>query len=129
MDEVTTETFHKECERITRKGTMVAVWDHFLVYPSVMLRLWNLVRANAPESSEPKHLLWALLFLARYSPDDDVLIAMIKAKREDNVMNWVGIFINLIASLAPQVVSCAEFCIFANEEEITLTLAFYSIFI
>jgi hypothetical protein len=105
MNEVTTETFHKECERITRKETMSALWDHFLVHPVVMLRLWNLVHADAPERAEPKHLLWALLFLARYSADDDVFLAMIKARKEDNAMNWVGIFINLIANLAPKMVS------------------------
>jgi hypothetical protein len=91
----------KSCEREFR--------SLFGVGPAVCADLWW--RCKLPARTEPKHLLWALLFLGVYV-SEDVLCSITKTSRK-TFRKWSWLVVGLIAGEAKHVVSYnANFSIF-----------------
>jgi len=66
------------------------------ISPEVFATLWKLIR-NKPEGSEPKHLLWCMLFLKNYNTEH-VNTAITKVD-EKTFRLWTWRFVNLLAQL------------------------------
>jgi hypothetical protein len=69
----------------------------FGVTPKICEILWNLIKAKLPVGSEKKYLLWALLFLKQYNPED-ISKTLLKADQK-TIRKWTWIFVNLIADI------------------------------
>lgn len=79
--------------------------SHFAVDPIVMADVWNRLQIEKEDRfAEPKHLLWAILFLTQYTNESD-LAGKCGAVHEDTFRKWSWYFIALIASLEAEVVS------------------------
>lgn len=63
-------------------------------------KVWSML--DIPNSSEPKHLLWCLLFLKQYNVEE--INRGITGADEKTYRKWVWIFVNLIADL--NIVNC-----------------------
>lgn len=66
------------------------------ISPEVFSKLWKLIQ-NKPEGSEPKHLLWTMLFLKNYN--NEHINAAITHVDEKTFRLWVWRFVKLLAEL------------------------------
>lgn len=66
------------------------------VSPKVCSLLWNLIR-DKPSASEPKHLLWCMLFLKNYHKEH--INAAIVEVDEKTFRLWVWRFVELLSKL------------------------------
>lgn len=73
--------------------------------PETCAYLWNLCKQNAPKNSEPKHFLWALLFLKIYATEH-VNAAMVNAD-EGTFRKWSWTFVKVLSEL--KLVRCKHF--------------------
>lgn len=76
----------------------------FGISPRSTADLWNRCRDSFPHGAEPKHLLWALLFLKTYS-NENVLITLVGPVTRKTYRKWVWGIINAVALNVPAVVS------------------------
>jgi hypothetical protein len=74
----------------------------FGISANVCSVVWNL--CDFPSGTEPKHLLWAFLFLKVYSTEA-VLITIVGGPTRKTFRKWVWIVIEEVAAKAPSVVS------------------------
>ena len=64
--------------------------------------IWNL--CDFPPGTEPKHLLWALLFLKVYGKES-TMVTIVGGPTRKTFRKWVWLVIGGIASMVPSVVS------------------------
>jgi hypothetical protein len=92
---------------VERKDAFKRRWSsHFAVDPVVVAEVWKrLARDLETEKfAEPKHLLWAILFLTQYTNEPD-LAGKCGPVHEDTFRKWAWLFVEKIASLEFEVVS------------------------
>ncbi len=77
----------------------------FGVSPEVCAKTWNKLGSLRPENSEPRHLLWTLLFLKVYATE--TVNAAICSVDEKTFRTWVRKFVTAISQL--RIVSCIDF--------------------
>ena len=91
----------------------------FGVDPAVVVEVWDLIQVPFIDDgdlsgADPKHLLWALLFLRKYG-DESEMAALVgkdgKAVDEKTFRKWSKIFVHHIADLRYNVVSCLCLCL------------------
>lgn len=80
--------------------------SHFGVSIPVILILWRKIVAKSPLSShaEPKHLLWALVFLKCYN-STNVLRRICGWPSESSYVEWTWYFLKRISQLKPDVIN------------------------
>lgn len=66
------------------------------VSPDVLSKLWQLIQ-DKPDGSEPKHLLWCMLFLKNYHKEH-VNASIVKVD-EKTFRLWVWRFVQMLANL------------------------------
>ena len=85
----------------------------FGVDPAVVVRAWDMIQVpffhdGDLSHAQPKHILWALLFLKKYG-DESEMAALVgedgRAVDEKTFRKWAAIFTHRIASLKHDVVS------------------------
>jgi len=85
----------------------------FGVDPAVVVRAWEMIEVpffhdGDLSHAQPKHILWALLFLKKYG-DESEMAALCgedgRAVDEKTFRKWRDVFVHRIASLKPDVVS------------------------
>lgn len=69
----------------------------FGVTPVVCSIIWEKIRASIPKGGEPKHLLWALLFLKQYS-DEHARRSTVGAD-EKTMRKWTWKFVELLSQM------------------------------
>lgn len=67
------------------------------VSPNVCSAVWRMFQ-NTPPNAEPKHLLWALLFLKRYNTEH--INAAIVGTSEKTFREWAWELIDMLAELS-----------------------------
>lgn len=86
----------------------------FGVYPALVVQLWDMIQVpfihdGDLSHAQPKHILWALLFLKKYG-DESEMAALCGAEKgavdEKTFRKWRTIFVKRIASLKYDVVCC-----------------------
>jgi hypothetical protein len=86
----------------------------FGVSPLMCLAVWRkIVKARGQKGmrgTQPKHLLWALMWLKTYQTEN-CMSGPAKAD-EKTLRKWCWFFINAIADLEADVVSTSERCLF-----------------
>jgi len=98
-----------------RSGSIFRVrfLSFFGVDPAVVVRAWDMIQVpffhdGDLSHAQPKHILWALLFLKKYG-DESEMSALCgedgRAVDEKTFRKWRTIFVHRIASLKPDVVS------------------------
>jgi len=98
-----------------RSGSVFRVrfLSFFGVDPAVVVRAWDMIQVpffddGALSHAQPKHILWALLFLKKYG-DESEMAALCgedgRAVDEKTFRKWRDVFVWFIASLKPDVVS------------------------
>ena len=96
----------------------------FGVDPAVVVELWDMIEVpffdpgGELSHAQPKHLLWALLFLRKYG-DESEMAALCGdfnsgAIDEKTFRKWRTIFVKRIASLKYNVVSTVAASLFSN---------------
>jgi hypothetical protein len=86
--------------------------SHFAVDPVVVSEVWKRLLPDLVQDryAEPKHLLWAILFLTQYTNEAD-LAGKCGAIHEDTFRKWAWLFVEKLSSLESEIVS--EFaCLF-----------------
>lgn len=69
----------------------------FGVSPRVCAIAWDLIRQKIPRGGEPKHLLWAFLFLKVYYTE--AVMRTITGVDDKTQRKWTWLFIDLLAEL------------------------------
>lgn len=69
----------------------------FGVSPNVCAVIWHLIKSDSSSSNEPKHLLWALLFLKQYGTEHER--RTILKKDEKTIRKWTFLYIKLIGEM------------------------------
>lgn len=69
----------------------------FGMSPNICFILWNKLKSTLPLESEPKHLLWCLLFLKQYHVEHSR--RTILDADEKTIRKWSWIFIKHLADL------------------------------
>jgi hypothetical protein len=67
---------------------------------AVMSDLWE--RCRRPCKTEPKHLLWALMYMKLYCPED--VMAILCSTSKNTLSKWVWLWIEAIADLSVEVI-------------------------
>lgn len=65
--------------------------------PLICSIVWGILKSEIPPGGEPRHLLWALLFLKTYGTEHTLRV-MTKVD-EKTQRKWVWLFIELISSI------------------------------
>jgi DDE superfamily endonuclease len=78
---------------------------HFGAPASVITDLWNRLEGNIEVSSQPKHLLWSLVFLKTYSSSEDVLCTIVGHPDPKTFRTWSWYFVEKIADQIDQVIT------------------------
>lgn len=101
---VTSKTFATIGNRYTEssmtRSTYVALRRFkafFGVTPTVCAICWEVLKDNLPQGAEPKHLLWALLFLKQYCSEHNR--RSILGADEKTIRKWTWLFVDLLSRL------------------------------
>ena len=70
--------------------------------PDVVADFWDMLIPRKPKAARPKHLLWALMFMKLYIPEDALMILLDASK--ETVRKWTWFYIEEIALLSEQVI-------------------------
>lgn len=65
--------------------------------PLICSIAWTLIQPSLPDGGEPKHLLWALLFMKTYMTEHAMRV--LTGADEKTQRKWIWIFIDLLSSL------------------------------
>jgi hypothetical protein len=96
--------------------------SYFAVDPIVVADVWRRLDIGKEDRfAEPKHLLWAILFLTQYTNETD-LAGKCGAVHEDTFRKWTWHFIALIASLDSEVVSHHFYPVFSQNTHLLIDL-------
>lgn len=71
--------------------------SHFGVTPTVCSIIWGKIKYDLPHGGEPKHLLWALLFLKQYS-DENARRSILKSD-EKTIRKWTWKFVEVLSNM------------------------------
>jgi len=131
----------RSCRGIQRAGVQLpSEYAFFLSFfgvdPVVVVRAWDMIQVpffhdGDLSHAQPKHILWALLFLKKYG-DESEMAALCgedgRAVDEKTFRKWCSIFVCYIASLKQDVVSSAHcfFCFFVIALLIRLIASLFS---
>lgn len=69
----------------------------FGVSPQVCATVWNLLNNDEQETSDPKHLLWCLLFLKQYGTEHERRV-ILKAD-EKTIRRWTWVYMKLLCEI------------------------------
>ena len=69
----------------------------FGISPLVCVHLWTLLYPQISKRTEPRHLLWALLFLKSYA--NEVVLSAMTGADEKTQRHWIWTITRAIASL------------------------------
>lgn len=67
----------------------------FGVSPEVCAKVWNLLVSDA--TSDPKHLLWCLLFLKQYGTEHERRVIL--NADEKTVRKWTWVYVKLLSEI------------------------------
>lgn len=70
------------------------IFGFFGVTPEVSSIIWEKLKDELPEGSEPKHLLWSLLFLKQYC--DEHNRRSILGADEKTIRKWTWVLVELL---------------------------------
>jgi hypothetical protein len=104
FEELGGHIMHREAEQ---KDAFKRRWaSHFAVDPVVVSEAWKRLVPDLEKEkySEPKHLLWAILFLTQYTNESD-LAGKCGAIHEDTFRKWAWFFVEKLSSLESEIVS------------------------
>ena len=96
----------KETHRLRPKAERRKFKAHFGSTAKQQSIAWKqlLKHSLLPEKSEPKHLLWALLFMKSYA-SEDVLCSKLGSIDDNTLRKWVWAFIVALSKLCNRIVS------------------------
>ena len=83
--------------------------EMFGIGPTVCLICWNMLTTLGylPEGGRLVHFLWFLCFLKVY-PNQGPLSVLCGGADPKTIRKWVLLFIDAVADLEPEVVSCSQ---------------------
>jgi hypothetical protein len=65
--------------------------------PKVCSIVWDMIKNDAPSGSDPKHLLWTLVFLKGYETEHK--LKGILGEDEKTIRKWIWTFVTRLALL------------------------------